>query len=259
MRLGSHNRILSLWANGERVGRWTLPARGPMELRYDTDWIQSAQGHPVSLSLPFNLHNEPLKGAVVAHYFDNLLPDSDVIRRRIAARFRTGSIEAFDLMREIGRDCVGAVQILGDEGLPASPDRIEAVPMDEAAIKRHLQSVMVPDAFVTAEEPDDDFRIALAGAQEKDAYATAFHTLSDVAQLRVGQTVLVLVLVLVLGAAGGMGSRPWRSRAPSVRAWWSAFRRNPSSGSPWHVAHLQGWSMHRRSRTRMLSRNSRGS
>ena len=166
----SHSRTLSLWANGERVGRWTLPARGPMELHYDADWVQSPLGRPLSLSLPFNLHNEPLKGAAVAHYFDNLLPDSDAIRRRIAARFRTGSVAAFDLLRVIGRDCVGAIQVLGDEEVPAGPGRIEAVPLDEVAIERHLQNVVGPDRFGAAEEPDDDFRISLAGAQEKDAY-----------------------------------------------------------------------------------------
>ncbi|MFT3778358.1 MAG: type II toxin-antitoxin system HipA family toxin [Ottowia sp.] len=166
----SHSRTLGLWANGEHVGRWTLPARGPMELHYDADWVQSPLGRPLSLSLPFNLHNAPLKGAAVAHYFDNLLPDSDAIRRRIAARFRTGSIDAFDLLRAIGRDCVGAIQVLGDEEVPAGPGRIEAVPLDEVAIERHLQNVVGPDRFGAAEEPDDDFRISLAGAQEKDAY-----------------------------------------------------------------------------------------
>jgi len=166
----SHSRTLGLWANGEHVGRWTLPARGPMELHYDADWVQSPLGRPLSLSLPFNLHNAPLKGAAVAHYFDNLLPDSDATRRRIAARFRTGSIDAFDLLRAIGRDCVGAIQVLGDEEVPAGPGRIEAVPLDEAAVERHLQNVVGPDRFGAAEEPDDDFRISLAGAQEKDAY-----------------------------------------------------------------------------------------
>lgn len=47
-------------------------------------------GRPLSLSLPFNLQNLPLKGQKVANYFDNLLPDSDAIRRRVAERFSPG-------------------------------------------------------------------------------------------------------------------------------------------------------------------------
>ena len=73
----SHSRSLSIWSNGVRVGRWTIPARGEMELQYDSDWTGADIGRPLSLSLPFNLQNLPVKGEKVANYFDNLLPDSD--------------------------------------------------------------------------------------------------------------------------------------------------------------------------------------
>lgn len=71
----SHGRALSIWTNGRRVGRWTLPARGEMQLQYD-DWVKADIGRPLSLSLPFNLENLPLKGDRVRNYFDNLLPIS---------------------------------------------------------------------------------------------------------------------------------------------------------------------------------------
>lgn len=166
----SHSQTLTLWANGEYVGRWTVTARGHMELQYDAGWLTSARGRPISLSLPFNLNNEPLKGDNVAHYFEGLLPDSDAIRRRVAARFKTGSIEAFDLLAAIGRDCVGALQLMPEGEAPASVDRIEGVVVDEEAIERHLLEVVTPDRFTGARDPDDDFRISLAGAQEKDAF-----------------------------------------------------------------------------------------
>lgn len=86
----SHSRSLSIWTNSVRVGRWTIPARGEMELQYDPGWMGAAIGWPLSLSLPFNLQNLPLKGRKVANYFDNLLPDSDAIRRRVAERFSPG-------------------------------------------------------------------------------------------------------------------------------------------------------------------------
>lgn len=166
----SHSRSLSLWTNGERVGRWTIPARGVMELRYDADWVAAAIGRPLSLSLPFNLDNLPLKGAKVAHYFDNLLPDSDAIRKRVAERFRTGSTDPFDLLKAIGRDCVGAVQILGEDETPEGFDRIEGTPLSEEAIERHLIETVSPRAFGAAGDPDADFRISLAGTQEKTAF-----------------------------------------------------------------------------------------
>ena len=166
----SKTQTLALWANGTCVGRWTVSARGDTELRYDPAWRTSSVGRPLSLSLPFGLGDEPLKGPAVEHYFDNLLPDSSAIRNRVAERFRTGSVEAFDLLSAIGRDCVGALQFLPDGAVPGGHDRVEGVEVDETAIERHLLEVVTPDRFGTARDPDDDFRISLAGAQEKDAF-----------------------------------------------------------------------------------------
>lgn len=81
----SHSQTLGLWANGDYVGLWTITAGGGMELQYDAGWLASPRGRPISLSLPYNLNNEPLKGGRVAHYFEGLLPDSDAIRKRVAA------------------------------------------------------------------------------------------------------------------------------------------------------------------------------
>lgn len=166
----SHGRSLFIWANGIRVGRWTIPARGEMELHYDPDWTGADIGRPLSLSLPFNLHGLPLKGERVANYFDNLLPDSDVIRRRVAERFRTGSTDPFDLLKAVGSDCVGAVQILDEHETPDGHDRIEGVPLSDEDIERHLIETVSPRAFGAQGDPDADFRISLAGAQEKTAF-----------------------------------------------------------------------------------------
>lgn len=166
----SRTQTLALWANGTYVGRWTVTTRGDMELQYDPAWQASAAGRPLSLSLPFVLGDEPLKGPAVKHYFENLLPDSPAIRKRVAERFRTGSVEAFDLLGVIGRDCVGALQFLPEGVAPKGHDRVEGVEVNDAAIERHLLEVVTPERFGVARDPDDDFRISLAGAQEKDAF-----------------------------------------------------------------------------------------
>lgn len=166
----SKTQTLALWANGTYVGRWTVSARGDMELQYAPAWRASAVGRPLSLSLPFGLGDEPLKGPAVEHYFDNLLPDSLAMRKRVAERFRTGSVEAFDLLAAIGRDCVGALQFLPEGAAPEGHDRVQGVEVDDAAIERHLLEVVTPDRFGAARDPDNDFRISLAGAQEKDAF-----------------------------------------------------------------------------------------
>jgi serine/threonine-protein kinase HipA len=164
----SRARALSIWANGEHVGMWVIPATGEMELRYASSWVQSFIGRPLSLSLPFGIDERPLKGAPVQNYFDNLLPDTPEIRRRIATRFKTETVESFDLLKAVGRDCIGAVQLLGEDEEPQRIDKIDGTPLSDDDIELILQRTLGTDPL-WAEDSDDDFRISLAGAQEKTA------------------------------------------------------------------------------------------
>lgn len=166
----SHSQTLHLWANGDYVGRWTVNANGNSELAYDAGWRQSTLGRPISLSLPFNMRGEPLKGAHVSNYFEGLLPDSDIIRKRVATRFKTGSLEPFDLLAAVGRDCVGALQLLPEGVTPEGLGHVDGVAVSEEDIERHLLEVVNLERHGAADDADDDFRISLAGAQEKDAF-----------------------------------------------------------------------------------------
>jgi len=163
----SQARALSVWANGMRVATWRIPSRGDMTLQYDEAWRDSAGGRPLSLSLPFGVDNSPLKGAAVENYFDNLLPDSDQIRKRLAGRFKTDSLNPFDLLAAIGRDCVGAVQLLPADDIPSGYDRMAGTPLTEDDVAAHLQGIVAPP--VPGHETDEGFRISIAGAQEKTA------------------------------------------------------------------------------------------
>jgi serine/threonine-protein kinase HipA len=109
-----------------------------------------------------------LRGDVVQNYFDNLLPDSDAIRRRLASRFKTDTTAAFDLLEAIGRDCVGAVQLLREDEAPKNVERIEGTPLSDADIESLLKQTVAPGGL-GAQDDADDFRISLAGAQEKTA------------------------------------------------------------------------------------------
>ena len=167
----SHTRRLALWMNGEAVGTWHASPQGD-ELHYDERWLVSAQARPLSLSLPFTPGNLPHRGAAVRAYFDNLLPDSQAMRDRLARRFRTATADAFDLLAEIGRDCVGALQILPDGAAPGDVRCIDAEPLDEAGVARLLKASLAPTPLGggAADAADtDDFRISIAGAQEKTA------------------------------------------------------------------------------------------
>jgi serine/threonine-protein kinase HipA len=121
------------------------------------------------LSLPLPLvGNEPLRGERIEHFFDNLLPDSGAIRRRLARRYSLGSEDTFDLLAAIGRDCVGAVQLLPGDEPPTGFDRIEGEILSDEAVAALLRSTVSNSQFAH-QEKGGDFRVSIAGAQEKTA------------------------------------------------------------------------------------------
>lgn len=158
---------LNVWMNGEHVGEWTTSRTGTPILRYAESWTQSPRARALSLSLPITPDRE-IRGDVVDHYFDNLLPDNPDIRRRIRERYGLKSTDAFDLLEEIGRDCVGAVQLLPPDRKPEHWNKVEGAPLSIADVERELRAVAAPPLGGGADD-GDDFRLSIAGAQEKTA------------------------------------------------------------------------------------------
>ncbi len=152
--------------NGERVGEWGSLRGGTSFFRYDKSWADSRRARALSLSVPLTADLE-VRGPQVENYFDNLLPDNPEIRRRIRTRFQTPSSEAFDLLAAIGRDCVGAVQLLPPGEQPRGWNRIEAVQLTDDDVEQTLRAVTASTPLGRDEQ--DEFRISLAGAQEKTA------------------------------------------------------------------------------------------
>lgn len=196
----SSSQPLAVWTNGELVGRWTPTTRRPMELRYEDSWLTSRSARSLSLSLPLPLvGNEPLRGAHIEHFFDNLLPDSGVIRRRLAQRYSSGSEDTFDLLTAIGRDCVGAVQLLPGDEPPTGFDRIEGEVLNDEAVAALLRSTVSNGQFAH-QEKDRDFRISIAGAQEK----TALLRHGEKWLQPLGATPTTHIIKLPLGLVGNM-------------------------------------------------------
>lgn len=163
---------LNVWMNGELVGAWSITRTGTHVFSYDTGWVKSDKVRALSLSLPITADRE-VRGPVVERYFDNLLPDSAPIRERIRRRFGTKSTQAFALLAAIGRDCAGAVQLLPPGAAPTGVDRIDSTPISDDAIDRLLKGLVSPVApgapGTRGAQEVDDYRISIAGAQEKTA------------------------------------------------------------------------------------------
>src|SRR5258708_13624074 len=101
---------LNVFLNSRLVGRLNREASGAIDFQYDPSWLGWEHALPVSLSLP--LLEDRYIGARVIAVFDNLLPDSDAIRRRIAERVHAQGTDAYSLLAVVGPDCVGPLQFL---------------------------------------------------------------------------------------------------------------------------------------------------
>jgi len=158
---------LNMWMNGEYVGHWGKKS-GVEYLQYDKSWIEKERGRPLSLSLPFTPGNQKHQGDRVKFYFDNLLPDSSDIRERLAQKFDTRSTSPFDLLAELGRDCVGAIQLLPPDEVPTNIKCISCNPLSEKGVADILKKTVSSNNF-GHEDTSGELRISLAGAQEKTA------------------------------------------------------------------------------------------
>jgi serine/threonine-protein kinase HipA len=189
---------LHIWMNGKAVATWATLRTGAPVLRYHEAWARSEEGRALSLSLPFTMGLEH-RGDAVTNYFDNLLPDSADIRRRLRRRFHADSDNVFDLLSAVGRDCVGAVQLLPPGVAPEGWNRVEAEPLRDADVDRILASV-TSDAPLGQREGVHDLRISIAGAQEK----TALLRMGRRWYRPIGATPTTHILKLPLGLVGNM-------------------------------------------------------
>ena len=189
---------LDVWMNGQHVGQWFWTRTGTPGLHYETGWVQSPNARPLSVSLPIPAGGGDVMGAAVENYFDNLLPDSSRIRERLRRRFRLPSTKAADLLAAIGRDCVGAVQLMPAGVQPPRHDQIDSTPLTDTQVEKIIADVDndTPDEQAIAH----DFRISIAGAQEK----TALLRIGERWHLPEGATPTTHIFKLPLGLIGNM-------------------------------------------------------
>lgn len=156
---------LGVFLNGRRVGRLRRASSGAIDFQYDPSWLSWDRALPVSLSLP--LREDRYIGDDVSAVFDNLLPDNDAIRKRIAGHVRADGIDAYSLLAALGRDCVGALQFLVGDDEPGPAGSVQGAPVSDEDIAEILNHLVTAPLGI---QDDDDFRISIAGAQEKTAF-----------------------------------------------------------------------------------------
>ncbi|MEX2495177.1 MAG: type II toxin-antitoxin system HipA family toxin [Woeseia sp.] len=154
-----------MYLNGKLVGRLQRETSGAIDFQYDASWLNWEYAFPASISLP--LREDRYIGDPVIAVFDNLLPDSEDVRRRVAARSDADGIDPYSLLAAIGRDCVGALQFLPDGVDPGKPGEINSQPISDEDIADRLSNLATAPLGIG---DDKEFRISIAGVQDKTAF-----------------------------------------------------------------------------------------
>lgn len=155
-------KVLNVFLNGANVGLLKKDSSGQISFKYTEEWIQL--GFAISQSLP--IQEQDYKGEIVSRYFDNLLPDNDEIKKLVARKFGAESTRPFDLLEVVGRDCVGALTFIAEGG--GEPPIFE-MNYSKLTTKKIAHKIRGLGSVTPLGMEGDDFRLSIAGAQEKTA------------------------------------------------------------------------------------------
>lgn len=155
------SQVLDVWLEQRHVGMFVFEASHPAKLFYDDD----APRTPLSLSLP---RGGNWAKHAPQNFLDNLLPDAERTRIRMALSYGAADTTTFELLTKAGRDVAGGLVFLpegtGPSALPAAMH-----PVLDRDLADRINSIKIDsDAWVP---PNTPARFSLAGTQGKFAMA----------------------------------------------------------------------------------------
>lgn len=154
--------VLECWLHGDHVGRFERQTGRAARLVYDADATRV-----VSLSLPIDA---PAPDGAAEHYLRGLLPEDPVALRDMMRASGATSTDTFELLRQVGGDVAGAVQLTAPGSEPRSDPDHEPLIATTADIGARIAGIKArPTASAFA--GDWPLRFSLAGVQAKFALA----------------------------------------------------------------------------------------
>jgi serine/threonine-protein kinase HipA len=110
--------------DGAKIGAVTQ-RDGALRFVYDDGWRRSPVATPLSLSMPLvaEVHADEL----VRPFLWGLLPDNEAVLERWGRDHQVSPRNPFALLRHVGEDCAGAVQLV-------TPDRVDALLAGEGGV-----------------------------------------------------------------------------------------------------------------------------
>jgi serine/threonine-protein kinase HipA len=139
-----------------------------LSFTYDASWRADPNAFPLSLSMPFAAGEH--KHDTVKAFLWGLLPDNDGVLKRWGERFNVSANNAFLLLKHVGEDCAGAVQLVQDdkaETLLSSSTTGRVKWLDESQLAERIQLLLRDHS--ASRMGTDQGHFSLAGAQPKTA------------------------------------------------------------------------------------------
>jgi serine/threonine-protein kinase HipA len=104
---------LVVYLDGTLTGILHQNSQGRLSFAYDSGYQNDSSTAPLSLSMPKATTSHAHKK--VHAFISGLLPDSEPALQRLGRKYGVSANNPFALLRQIGRDAAGAVQILPEE------------------------------------------------------------------------------------------------------------------------------------------------
>lgn len=165
--MSGHPDILDLWLDERLAGSLMRGPQGEVEFSYDADYFARRGATPLSMSMPLvQQHYGPDE---VMPWLSNLLPDSLEVRDRWAAKFGETRNDPFTLLRHMGQDAPGSVQVVPQDATPSQLGSLSRI-TDSRIAERVQEIIDDPDHWVD-DSDDDQSRFSLGGNQGKFALA----------------------------------------------------------------------------------------
>lgn len=163
---------LNVYLDGVLAGQLAQASGGALTFSYDDTYVTRHSPTPLSLSMP--LSGSRHSNRVVSAWLEGLLPDNLGVREEWGRRFEVSPRNPFALLRHVGRDAAGAVQVLPVDIDPS--DAAQRTGNVRRPSRREFTDLLrrlgVRDGW---EVGDGSGRWSLAGAQNK----VALHRLDD--------------------------------------------------------------------------------
>ncbi|MDP1603406.1 MAG: type II toxin-antitoxin system HipA family toxin [Legionella sp.] len=154
-------KSLYVFYENQRVGVLSRDENLVSSFSYDKQWLVGQNSFPLSLAMPLSLQN--FNNKITLSFFENLLPEGDVLD----ALERDHNIHgSFEFLERFGQDCAGAVIITADEEFSYKPNSGHLKKIDIEEIYGAISKKKSIAEVVSRMEPG---YLSLAGAQDKFA------------------------------------------------------------------------------------------